>query len=335
MLAMEFLRTAGTAATKRIFAVVGDDAYLRREAITAIVRTWLGADGDEFAVSRFPGESAGLSDVLDELRTLPFLAKARVVIVENADPFVTAHRRALEAFTERPSSAGVLVLSVKSWPATTKLAKQVEKVGLAIDCKTPSEKELPRWLVSLAKTRSGAVLEQDASELLVELVGAEIGLLAMEVEKLSTYVGERKRITREDVATMVDAGRVQKIWSVINAATTGRGENAIVALDALIAANESPHEMLGALRSTLLKTYHAGMLRTAGMDARQACVEAGIYPGGIDTTLKQHTHLGPSRVSRLPEILLRADMDLKGASQLPPQTVMERLFVELSRPRRD
>jgi DNA polymerase-3 subunit delta len=34
-------------------------------------------------------------------------------------------------------------------------------------------------------------------------------------------------------------------------------------------------------------------------------------------------------------MLLRADLDLKGSWQLPPRTILEKLLVELGRPRRD
>ena len=191
--------------------------------------------------------------------------------------------------------------------------------------------------MGLAKARSRAALDPDAAELMVELIGTDVGLLAMEAEKLAVYVGERKKITRDDVAAMVGAGRAQAIWSAINAATTGDGASALRTLDTLFAANESPHEMLGAIRYSLLKTYHAGMLRKAKLDPKSACAKAGImaYGTAVETTLKQHAHLGPSRVERLPEMLLRAELDLKGASQLPPRTVIERLFVEFSRPRQD
>ena len=335
MLAMEFLRNPEKAAVKPIYAVFGEDAYFQGETTSAIVRKALEGDADEFSSTRFPGDSTSLASVLDEVRTLPFLAKRRVAIVTDADPFVTAHRRELEAYAEKPSSSGVLVLSVKAWPSTTKLAKLVEKVGLAVDCKKPGEKELPGWLVRLAKTRSNATLTDDAAVLLVELVGPEIGLLASEVEKLATYVGARARITRDDVIAMVDAGRVQKIWAAIDAATMGSGEQALVALDRLLAAREPEQKIMGAVTAALLKTHHAGMLRQARRDVREACREAGIPPFGVESTTKQHAHLGPDRVGRLPAMLLRADLDLKGGSQLSPRAVLERLFVELAGPRRD
>lgn len=335
MRAIDFLQVSGTSQVKPVYAVFGDDAYLRRHSLKKIVHDNLGTDHDEMSVSRFPGESARLSEVFDELRTLPFLSKKRIVIVEDADAFVTAHRKELETYIDRPSSSGVLVLGLKSFPGNTRLAKLVEAKGLALECKSPADRELPKWLIALAKTRDAVVLDLDAADLMVELVGAEIGLLAVELDKLVTYVGTRQRIAREDVATMVDAGRIMEIWAAVDAVTTGRGDVALSILDRLLSAKESEHRIMGAISYSVLKTYHAGMLRQAKREARDACREAGVFPRDVDKVLKQHTHLGPKRVGLLPKLLLRADRDIKGASTLPPRMVLERLFVELAKPRLD
>ena len=335
MHAFEFLRSSDKVGARPIYAVSGDDAYLRDESLKRIVRQALGDDADDLAVSRFAGDQASLSDVFDELRTLPFLAKCRVVIVDGADPFVTAHRKDLETYTDRPASSGVLVISVKSWPGNTKLAKLVDKAGLAIDCKAPDERELPAWLIQLAKHEAKAKLEDDAARLLVELVGPEVGLLASEVEKLAVYVGERRVIRREDVARMVGAGRVETIWRTIDAATTGQAGEALTDLDHLLGAGEHPIRLIAGLASSLQKVHHAGQLRRARVELRDACQRAGIYPGAVEKTGRQHAHLGPGRVEKLPGLLLQADLDLKGDSQLPPRVILERLVVQLARPRQD
>ena len=69
-----------------------------------------------------------LTEVLDELRTLPFLAEKRVVVLKNADKFVSEHRAALEKYFDEPSPTGVLVLTVDTWMKSTKLAKKLKKV---------------------------------------------------------------------------------------------------------------------------------------------------------------------------------------------------------------
>src|ERR1700712_25323 len=104
MHAFEFLRPSNKGAARPIYAVSGDDAYLRDETLRAIARIALGGGDDDMAVARFAGDHSNLADVLDEVRTLPFLAKVRIVVVDGADPFITAHRKGLEAYAEKPSS---------------------------------------------------------------------------------------------------------------------------------------------------------------------------------------------------------------------------------------
>ena len=336
MHALDLLKEPGKLPDVPVFALFGDDGFLRREVLKEIRRAVLGPEGDpDLAVAIVQGESAALADVLDELRTLPFFSKRRLVIVEGADPFVSAHRKELESYVERPAERGVLVLLAKVWTSTTKLAKLVEKHGLAVECKGPSERQLAPWLVHLARSRDKAELDPSAASLLIELVGPDVGLLANEVEKLSVYVGPSGKIHRDDVARMVGAGRIETIWKVLESATTGEAELAFEHLDGLLAAGEHPVGLLAAMSVSLLKVYHAGSLRRRRLEHKEACQSAGISPYGVEMTRRQHAHLGPARVDRLPAVLLRADLDLKGGSILPARTILERLLVELAGPRLD
>jgi DNA polymerase-3 subunit delta len=74
-------------------------------------------------------------------------------------------------------------------------------------------------------------------------------------------------------------------------------------------------------------------LRAARVPLEEACRIAGVF--GVDKTRRQHAHLGPARVDRLPAMLARADLDLKGNSPLDPRVVLEQLLVELALPRKD
>ncbi len=320
-------------AARPFVAVFGDDAYLRRESIATLARMASEGEDEPIEPLRFAGDRAALADVLDELRTLPFLCGRRLVVVEDADAFVTAHRSELESYAERPSETGMLILSLKQWRSNTRLAKVVEKTGLAVDCSTPPERDLPLRLTAWSKARLGASLDADAARLLLDLVGPEMGLLASELEKLAIAVGETKRIGRVDVARLVGAGRVETIWKAIEAATTGHPREALEDVDRLMAAGEHPVGLLAAISASLRKVHHAGRLRIARIELREACRVAGIPPFAAEKTGAQHAHLGPRRVDDLPDTLLKADLDLKGGSPLPPRFVIEKLFVDLARPR--
>src|SRR5262249_29894331 len=234
--------------------------YLIRESVRAVVQAvFPGADADA-TVGRFPGPVTELAAVLDELFTLPFFSPKRLVIIEDADTFVTRHRKDLEAYVECPSASGVLLIQARQWLATTRLAKLVDQVGLAVDCTSLRDRDAVKvaaWLIEYASTRCGAHLDSGAARLLVDLVGLELGILADEVETLAVYAGESRRINRGDVATMVEAGRVETIWKALDAATTGQGATALKLLDDLLAAGEFPTPMLAAMSASLLKLHHA------------------------------------------------------------------------------
>ena len=134
---------------------------------------------DEPAFTRFAGAQASLADVLDELFTLPFFSRRRLVVVEEADTFVTKYRKDLEAYVETPSSSAALLLQVKQWTSTTNLAKLVDKLGLAIECNALPEKQAAKvvsWLTQYARiAMRRRARPAAAANLLVELVGLEIG----------------------------------------------------------------------------------------------------------------------------------------------------------------
>ena len=335
MHALEFLKKPDAVGEVRVCAIAGEEPFLRSEVLKELVKQALGGEGDLSAASRYQGDSATLAEVLDELRTIPLFEKKRIVLIQDADPFVSAHRKELESYVEKPVSKALLILLAKTWPSNTKLAKAIEASGLTIDTKPPKERELVPWLISWSKSRARAKLDNDAAQLLLELVGPEIGLLVAEIEKLAVFAGPKAHIQRSHVATMVGAGRIETIWEILNTATTGRAREALTEIDRLVASGEHPVGMLAAMSASLRKIHHAGLLRLQRYEPTAACREAGIPPFAVEMTLRQHTHLGPSRLARLPRLLLETDLDLKGNSPLPPRVVIERLIVELAQPRRD
>lgn len=336
MYALEWLRESSERPVSPVYAVFGDDPYLIRESIRAIARSLFpGEDDTDAGISRFPGATTLLSSVLDEVRTLPFFSRRRLVIVEDADPFVTKYRRELETYLDLPCATGSLLLQLKQFPATTNLFKRVDKIGLAINCTGPGDAELAKWLVHLAKARYEVELDLESARLLVELVGPEAGILASEVEKLAVYAGDAPRIERDVITKLVGAGRVETIWKTLDAATSGRGRQALEYLDSLLTSGEHPTPVLAAMGASLLKIHHAGRLRAARVSLDEACRLAGIPTFAVEKTRQQHAHLGPARVDQLPALLLRADLDLKGGSALEPRLVLERFLVRLATPRSD
>jgi DNA polymerase-3 subunit delta len=327
---LSFLERAGKAKPQPLYVVHGDEAFLKRQVLGALKTLVLGPDDGGFGLSTHPGDKAVFAAVHDELETLPFLGPRRLVVVENADPFVTRERARLEKYVAEPSATGVLVLDVNSWPSNTRLAKLVPDAATLV-CKAPATQGLPGWCADWCAARYGKQLPAAAARLLVDLVGPDMGLLDQEMAKLAAYAGDAGRIEAAEVDVLVGNSRSENTWKIFDLIGTGQAGASLTLLDRLLDQGEEPMKLLGAFSMQLRRLAQAARLNGQGLALSAALEQAGIPPFARRNAEQQLRHLGRRRLDRLYDWLLEADLGLKGSSQLPPRTLLERLVVQLAR----
>jgi DNA polymerase-3 subunit delta len=338
MEALTFLERLDKAKLQPFYVLCGDEAFLRRQALLGLRGLVLGPDDDGFGVSSHAGDKATWADVVDDLHTLPLLSQRRLVVVEQADPFVTRERARLEKFVaDLPAGAairGVLVLDVQTWAGNTKLAKMTPD-AMTVVCKAPQSSTLPQWCVNWCATRHGKGLSAQAARLLVDLVGTEMGLLDQELAKLAVYAGTAPKIDARDVDQLVGRSRTEKTWEIFDLIGAGKGAEALAFLDRLLEQGEEPIRLLGAFSMQLRRLAQAARLSVQGVPMQDALTRAGVpgFPAARQSAERQLRHLGRRRLDRLYDWLLETDQGLKGGSQLPPRTQLERLVVRLARTR--
>ncbi len=326
MHAVEFLKPA-TLDIPAVVALTGTQRHFKSQALARLRQTVI--DDDDTSLTRFTGKDVDLQTVSDELRTVSMWGDRRLVIVDDADEFVTKYRGGLEKYAEAPAKKSVLVLDVGTWMKTTRLAKQVAKTGLEIDCSPLKGAELIRWLNTAANETYGVKLDRDASALLIELIGEEPGLLDTELSKLSAYVGERKRIVLDDVQGLVGGWRTETTWFMTDAVREGRVPDALDALDQLLNAGEAPQKLLGGIGFVFRKLAHATELaRQEPLD--QALQHAGVFPRDMGLATAYLRRIGRTKAERIIAAIVAADAGMKGTSRLPERIQMERLLVMLS-----
>ena len=323
-----------------VCAASGDETFLKREVLAALRHQVLGSEQDEFSLTTFAGRSGvALRDVLDALATVSlFGGNRRLVIVEEADDFVSENRAELEDYVAKPHRGGVLVLDVKTWPSTTRLAKAVAASGLTIECKSLNEPQTKRWLVDRAKSRYDVRLEAAAADALLELLPPELGILEQELSKLSLLVGKAGAIDVALVSENVGGWRTRTTWDMVDAAADGRAAEAIEQLGRLIAAGEKPHALLPQMSHSLRQLAAATQLiqvaEAAGnrISLNSALTQAGVPPFKIATAERQLRQLGRDRAKQLTAWLLAADLAIKGPNSADARAriELERLIVRLS-----
>lgn len=212
-----------------VAVIFGDEEFQKSAALRRLLDSLLPPEANrDMALCEYDGTRAEdqggpvLATVMDDLATLPFLADRRVVVIRDADGFITAHREQLERYVESPSPTGTLVLVCRSFLKTTRLHKSALAAGgQVIECKKLTGRGLIDFVVGEIRSR-GKRVDYEVAARLVELIGQEQGMLAAEVEKLCLYAGDRATITSDDVSDLVGLTREEKIFAVMDAAGTGR-----------------------------------------------------------------------------------------------------------------
>lgn len=199
-----------------VYAVVGRDRFLRHETLEHILKA-LAPEMDTLGPARFDGSRAGLADVLDEVRTLSLLASRRVVIVDDADPFITANRAALERYGSAPLESGSLILLCDTLPRNTRLYKIIQGSGTVIVCDVRKGRAVSQWAVDRARSKYGKRLSPAGAQMLRDHLGDALGILDSELGKLASYVGERGDITPGDIDTLTGQHREEKVFAVTDA----------------------------------------------------------------------------------------------------------------------
>jgi DNA polymerase-3 subunit delta len=298
MTAFDFLASNQTPSVPAVCVLFGDEPLLKRESLDRLRAAVLTGDDAELSFTAVDGNRAEPRELFDELATVSmFGGGRRIVIVEEADKFVTKHRPALEDYCDKPRASSVLMLDVESWPGNTRLYKKLAQSGLQINCNLPrnrfgdiEEDVVTKWLATRAKQNHQAQLADGAADLLLEIVGPQLGRLDQELAKLALLAESTgpkanvRTIPRELVEQAVGGWRAKTAWAMIEAALEGNAAVALVELDRLLLAGEEPIALLAMMSGSLRRLAAATrIVEQAERERRRitltdALKEAGVSP---------------------------------------------------------
>ncbi len=311
---------------KPIYVICGKDKFLAGKACEGLIGSLL--DADERSMGLFQPEDgkADCAEVLDELRTLPFLAKRRVVLIKDAGAFITANREVLERYFDDPCKSGVLVLTVDTWAKNTKLAKKLVKVGELVSTEALKGWQLPKFVADHAISTHGKSVTKGCAELLVELVGDDAGRLCSEMDKLAMYVGDRKQITDKDVAVLIGHNRIFDVFSVIDLMTAGNTGGAVERLRNMFANDKSSEfTALGAFAFHFRRMFKAKRMLEKGGNANQVAGQLRIF-GDRDAFFRQVRKVSLEWIGAILSELARIDHAVKTGAMTGKVAIEQLVF---------
>jgi DNA polymerase-3 subunit delta len=267
---------AGRDARQLVCVIVGKDDALVNARCQELLDTLLEPSQRAAALLDAEAASVPASDVLDELRTAPFLADKRVVVLRRAEDFISKNRALLEKYLDQPCSTGRLVLTVRTWDSRTRLAKALPKVGRLISVSPPSRRALPNRLADYAAEAHDKKLSTSAAALLIELAGDDLMRLYSEIDKLALFTDAEKLIAPKHIEALTGHNRLFNAFAVIDAIIAGKPGQAVERLRGMFAQDRSAeYTAVGAFAFHLRRMFNAKVL-----------LEKGVRPGDVISRLR-------------------------------------------------
>ncbi len=316
--------------------LLGDEAFLRDACRAALIETYVEEAARSWALSRFSAERGETQAAIDQAQTLPMLSPQQVVFLEEAEAIEKLGEKKREetvktllGYLENPAPFTVLVVEASKLDMRMQLGKKLAEAMLVVEVGLGDKiEEKVAGATTMAKslaTEMGLTFEKGAAEDLAESVAGNLTRLKTEIEKLASFVGERKVIKKEDVANLVISEKAATIWQVTGMLAAGNAKGALEFFDRLLREGEEPVAMIGALAWMYRKIIEATEVRAANPYA--AAGQLKMRPEQAQAALDCARKIPRAKLMRGMRALRDADSALKGGGD--ERYVLEFLAWEL------
>lgn len=341
----EAIREAESKALRPVYLVAGDEAYLSGAVLGALKAAALEGAIPGLNEDTLNAAERGVDDALAAARTLPMMAKRRLVVVQRLerwepraasddakaatsstsksakDPF----ERLLE-YAKAPSPSTVLILVGTGIDKRRKLYTSARSEGWLVACEPLGRAELPLFVEREAK-RLGTRLLPGISDLVAELAGPELGSVADAVNRLSLYAGGEP-VSEEMVAECVVRLRPATVWELVTAVGRRDAGAALTALHEVFDPSEAVR-LVGLLAWSTRQLIRFEAALHAGAAPAEAAQQAGAPPFKARDLAQQVKAVPRETLEGWLLTLMGIDRALKGGSKLPQKAVLERGILEL------
>lgn len=304
----------------------GEESYLVQEYTTTLIERLLGAAPRDFNCDICNVDNDTLEDALSIARTLPMMATQRVVVLHGLQQLRKADWTHLERYLEHPSASTVLICS-SSASDPKKFPPRLWQSAVAVECSRLEGPKLSDW-VTHTVTQRGYHITPEALQGLLHEQEPELRTIRQEIEKLCTYVGERREITLDDVQEVTQTSRLQSIFALSDALGARQIGPAFTVVERLLDQGEPPLVVLSMMIRHVRLLWSVKQLEQQRRDIPQIAKTLGLPLAVCRQLSAQSQHFAVEHLRQLYVAALEADLAFK-TSNKPPRAILEELVLHV------
>jgi DNA polymerase-3 subunit delta len=219
-----------------VYYLHGDEEYLKEQSLRELLDAALDPSTRDFNCEMRDAAALDAETLGSLLGTPPLLAERRAVVVRDVAALKKAVRVPLERYLASPAPDTLLVLVS---PAGAGVDVALAQRSLLCEFAPLPPERVRRWIAHHAVTVLGLSVTDEAAALLQQSVGAELQLLASELDKCASYVRGAQGAPLATASGRVVPDPAAPIPVIDDAAVSAvvgvrRGETAIDLLDAVL-----------------------------------------------------------------------------------------------------
>jgi len=200
-----------------IYYLMGDEAYYIDQISNYLIDNVLTETEKDFNLDVLYGADTDIGTIIDAARRYPMMSEFRVLVIKEAQ--TVKNMENLSAYLEKPLSSTILVICHKNGTLDKrkKLALEISKMGVLFESKKLKDNQLPSFIDNYM-TEKGYRMEPKSVEMMADFVGADLGRMTGELEKLIITLPEGEvLITPEQIEKNIGISKDYNNFELRNA----------------------------------------------------------------------------------------------------------------------
>jgi len=314
-----------------VYLFIGEEDFLLEECVGCIVQELLTRDTKAFNLDIVYGSKADARDVMAHAASFPIMSSRRVVVVKEFDKLLSSDnaKDIVSSYISRPLDSTCLVLIAEKPDFRTRPFVDLKKSGVVFSFNPLYDNQIPAWISERCR-KIGKDVDLEACRLLQAYVGNSLRVIQNELDKLFIYLGERTRVTTEDVADVVGAVRGFTVFDLQNAVGKKNLEESLRIVNRMIEAGEASQLTIVMLTRYFNILWKLQNLFEQGTSETEVLAATRISPYYFKDYAAAAKRFTQPQIENAFRVLLEADIQLKSTSP-NPYHLMEMLVYSLIR----
>jgi len=235
-----------------VYIFKGDETYLKKKAVENLKKALLEKGSEAFNFNVYDIGKCDLRDVLDTLRSAPFISGKRLVVIRAAAAASEKEKDMIVEYAKNPSKNSCLIIDISKDEMQNGFYGTIRRYTEELSFTPPKGDRMASWIQKEVKER-GKSIRHDAAVLLGEIKEEDTDGLINEIDKLTSYVGERPAISKEDIEAITGGSAARNVFDLADALSKKDAKAALIVSNELLKTKKPIPEILGMIGWQLRK----------------------------------------------------------------------------------